>query len=243
MARKVIIDTGLQSAQENMSIDEKFLSSITKNKESILHFYDWEAFSITYGHFINIKKFFNLEEINKAQIQLAKRPTGGGIVFHHCDFAFSFLIPLESQSLSKEDILSNYAAINKIVVKAFCNAFGKNILLSKEDIDVSKTFARYFCMAQPTKYDLMFEGKKIGGAAQRKVSGGFLHQGSILLGSISKNIFDQFLLSDVAPIVYESYRNNSFSILGNDWTQFQLLEARASFKDSLSKVFISENLV
>lgn len=243
MNKKVIIDTGLQSAQENMLIDERLLSSIAKTKECILHFYDWESFSITHGHFIDITKFFNLKEISRSQVQLAKRPTGGGIVFHHCDFVFSFLIPSESKSFSKENILSNYATINNMVIKAFCEVFGKKVSLAKEDFDFSQTPSRHFCMAQPTKYDIVLNGKKIGGAAQRKVAHGFLHQGSILLGSVSKDIFHKFLLSDVASIVYQNSKNNSFSVLGDNWIQDELLEARRSFKDSLSNIFMTESLM
>jgi lipoate-protein ligase A len=36
-------------------------------------------------------------------------------------------------------------------------------------------------MARPTKYDVMLQGRKIAGAAQRKTKAGFLHQGTIAL--------------------------------------------------------------
>ena len=36
-------------------------------------------------------------------------------------------------------------------------------------------------MAKPTQYDLMVEGKKVGGAAQRRTKNGFLHQATIAL--------------------------------------------------------------
>lgn len=244
MIKRVILDTGPNSAQQNMQIDEKLLSSISISKEFILHFYEWSAFSITYGYFINLRNFFDLQKTSNSNIELAKRPTGGGIVFHHCDFAFSFLVPEASTFFSKEDILSNYAFINEMVVDAFQRAFGKDVFLAKEEENnLPKVLSKHFCMAQPTKYDIMFRGKKIGGAAQRKVAHGFLHQGSILLGGVSKTIFDNFLLDEVAPIVYQSYRNNSFSILGDNWTQFELIEARKSLKDSLRQAFMSEKLV
>lgn len=243
MIKRVILDTGTNFAQQNMQIDEKLLSSIFISKEFILHFYDWSAFSITYGYFINLKNFFDLQKTSASKIDLAKRPTGGGIVFHHCDFAFSFLVPEVSKFFSKEDILSNYAFINEMVINAFQSAFGKDVFLAKEEISLPKVPSKHFCMAQPTKYDIMFRSKKIGGAAQRKVAHGFLHQGSILLGSVSQSIFDNFLLAEVAPIVYEGYRNNSFSILGDNWTRFELIEARKSFKESLRQTFMSEKLV
>ena len=34
-------------------------------------------------------------------------------------------------------------------------------------------------MAKPTPFDLVIEGKKVGGAAQRRTRKGLLHQGSL----------------------------------------------------------------
>src|SRR5256885_2289828 len=39
----------------------------------------------------------------------------------------------------------------------------------------------HFCMATATKYDLIYAGKKLGGSAQRKTAGGFVHQGTLFL--------------------------------------------------------------
>ena len=38
-------------------------------------------------------------------------------------------------------------------------------------------------MASPTQYDLLLDGIKIGGAAQRKTKDGFVHQASLFLCS------------------------------------------------------------
>lgn len=243
MIKKVILDTGINSAQQNMFIDKKLLSSIAKSKEFILHLYEWSSFSVTYGYFINLNKFFDLKKVSDANIELARRPTGGGIVFHHCDFAFSFLVPEVSKFFSQQNILNNYAFINEIVIAAFQNTFGKNVLLAKEEIEFPKIISKHFCMAQPTKYDIMLGEKKIGGAAQRKVSHGFLHQGSILLGGVSREIFETVLLESLSSIVYESHQNNSFSILGDKWTQSELVDAKKIFKESLKQIFLSEKLI
>nr|NGX36770.1 Octanoyltransferase LipM [Candidatus Anoxychlamydiales bacterium] len=54
-----IIDTKKNSAKKNMSIDADLLDTL---KEPILHFYDWEQNSLTYGYFINIDKFIDLKK-------------------------------------------------------------------------------------------------------------------------------------------------------------------------------------
>ncbi len=48
------------------------------------------------------------------------------------------------------------------------------------------------CFANPVRDDLIFRGRKIAGAAQRRTRGGFLHQGSIQLPDLSKAFRDRF---------------------------------------------------
>ena len=45
-----IIDTTKTSAYENMQIDRKLLKTVSN---PILHFYEWEKKSITYGVFVD----------------------------------------------------------------------------------------------------------------------------------------------------------------------------------------------
>src|SRR4029434_6150541 len=48
------------------------------------------------------------------------------------------------------------------------------------------------CFANPVRDDLIFCGRKIAGAAQRRTRCGFLHQGSIQLSDLSKAFRDRF---------------------------------------------------
>lgn len=77
-----IFDTGTQSAEENMAIDAELLETLTPKSAPILHFYRWEKPSLTYGYFINPAEHLNLDALLRDGVSLARRPTGGGIVFH-----------------------------------------------------------------------------------------------------------------------------------------------------------------
>ena len=114
-----VLDTGTRSAQANMDLDATLLEEL---EEPLLHFYDWEGEAATHGYFIQPEKFLNLKRVKAHKLSLARRPTGGGIVFHNCDLAFSVLIPATHPSFSTNP-LDNYAFINRRVVEAiaaFC---------------------------------------------------------------------------------------------------------------------------
>jgi lipoate-protein ligase A len=62
-------------------------------------------------------------------------------------------------------------------------------------------------MAKPTKYDVMWEGKKVGGGAQRRTKYGFLHQGTISLGRPDEEFLSGILLDKE---LLSSFIQNSF---------------------------------
>ena len=171
-----IIETEKDDAQSIMEKDACLLESLDPNGDVILHFYKWKNPSITYGYFLKPENFFFLERLKDNNIDLARRPTGGGIVFHVWDFAFSVLVPANSKAFFSTS-LENYQFINLCVQEAIEEILHEKFALF--DFFEEKNFAKDFCMANPTKYDVVVNKRKIAGAAQRKKKNGFLHQGTI----------------------------------------------------------------
>ena len=190
-----IIDSGYQSAEENMRFDTELLEKAGSFSCPILHFYEWTGDSATYGYFTDPSKFLNLDQAQKLSLQLARRPTGGGIVFHCWDMAFSILVPAKCREFSF-NTLENYAFVNNAVLSSV-KEFLENqppLSLTPNDLASWDSHCLHFCMAKPTKYDVMWEGKKIAGAAQRKTRHGFLHQGTLALLSPNIDYLGQVLL-------------------------------------------------
>jgi lipoate-protein ligase A len=192
-----IIDTGCQNAEENMRFDTELLESADALFHPILHFYEWSGDSVTYGYFTDPSKFLNLDKARRFSLQLARRPTGGGIVFHSWDMAFSILVPAACREFSL-NTLENYAFVNNAVLAAVKEFLDHQMPLSltPEDLTSWDPNCSHFCMAKPTKYDVMWERRKIAGAAQRKTRKGFLHQGTIALAFPNIEYLDQILLPE-----------------------------------------------
>lgn len=229
----ITLDTGVASAEENMHLDAKLLQELDSNGPAILHFYSWSNRCATYGHFVKPGDFLNLREIEKRGIQLAKRPTGGGIVFHIWDLAFSVLIP-ENHNHFAQRTLDNYHFINQRVLLALQDFFEEkeDLHLIKNDLPGLDASCRCFCMAQPTKYDLVVGEKKIAGAAQRKRKRGLLHQGTISLKIPEQS--DLEALIHPGSKVLEAILNHSFPLLAPNE---DLEEGRQMIKIHLEKAF------
>lgn len=208
-----ILDTRSKSAEENMRLDEKILNGLDPSQKPILHLYRWKNPSLTYGYFIDPKKYLDVEKANALGIDMARRPTGGGIVFHIWDLAFSFFLPSKNRWFS-QNTLANYGFVNKAVLQAVQEIFPLPFEMTKEDFSSQKAQARNFCMALPTRYDVVYQGVKVAGAAQRKKAQGLLHQGTIsllapkeeLLSKVlkSSSIVESMLGFSFAPLFQES---------------------------------------
>ena len=67
-------------------------------------------------------------------------------------------------------------------------------------------------MAKPTKYDVLWEGKKVAGAAQRKTKAGFLHQGSISLVMPPQDYLNYILAPGTS--VQQAMQIHTYPLLG-----------------------------
>lgn len=229
-----ILDTGMASPEENMARDAQLLEQLQETQSPLLHLYSWNAASATYGHFVDPLAFLNPEGVKKHKLALAKRPTGGGIVFHVCDFAFSVLVPSSHPACSL-NTLENYAFVNNKVVEAiqaYSGQHGELLPSESKPLDAS---SRHFCMAKPTRFDVMVGDKKVGGAAQRRKKWGFLHQGTISLAVPPSDFLKDVLKPETR--VFEAMQANSYSLLGPNWMPKQLVQAREDIRKELIRVF------
>lgn len=232
-----ILDTEIATAEENMLLDTQLLETLDPHALPILHFYDWLGDSATYGHFVNPGDFLDLSQVEKLGLKLGKRPTGGGIVFHIWDLAFSVLIPAGHPQFS-ENTLDNYAFVNNRVlaaVSSFLEGRSQLELIPDNGAAFDAACGR-FCMAQPTKYDVVFQGRKIAGAAQRRTKRGFLHQGTIALKMPSEDYLKAVLLPETK--VLEAILAHTFPLLGVDEN---LSQGRMALRLELQKQFTREH--
>jgi lipoate-protein ligase A len=232
------IESGPRSAQDLMDLDSVLLERLRRDPQPVLHLYEWEGPSLTYGFFVNPADHLNEQGLRLHRLSAAKRPTGGGILFHLTDLAFSVLIPSTHPCFSLNP-LENYAFINGIVARAISRLFpvSDQIELLKISSPCSSVVCGSFCMSRPTEYDLMIQGKKVGGAAQRKTKFGLLHQGSISLAMTPEFVLND-ILKDPVPVL-EAMQRYGYPILGEKWTIEDLREMRQNVRKLLIHGFIT----
>ncbi len=188
-ALDIYYDDDEHSAAMNMAIDEALLDSVAIPS---IRFYRWRSPALSFGYF---GKFTDVADY-LGQRDLVRRWTGGGIVFHGEDLTYSIAVP-PSDPVFSESSRSIYEKIHRALAGALV-ANGEHVELAPVAGVVDAGAAKlakgtgvsdpgynidrgYGCFANPVRADVMLNGRKIAGAAQRRTRRGLLQQGSIQL--------------------------------------------------------------
>jgi lipoate---protein ligase len=216
-----------------MRLDAELLEGADRFLRPVLHFYEWAGDSATYGYFTRPSHFLRVEHAERCGLQLVRRPTGGGIIFHMWDMAFSVLVPVHCPEFSM-GTLENYAFINNAVLASVKEFLGSSspLSLTAQDYSPWDPNCSYFCMAKPTKYDVMWRGRKVAGAAQRRTKKGFLHQGSIALVMPSVDFLEEVLLPGTR--VQEAMQAHTHPLLSGPTSSEQMRAAKRDLRALLA---------
>ncbi|MFH1824281.1 MAG: lipoate--protein ligase family protein [Candidatus Firestonebacteria bacterium] len=163
----------------NMAIDEVLLLESGKRKsnyEGNLRFYTWKNPTISLGYFQKAEDVIDVKRCKNLGISLVRRITGGGAIYHNAEITYSITTFLPNPVVSSNIELS-YKVLESFLIKGI-SELGVNVNFRNE---VEKDNSSFYCFANPSKYDIVFNDKKLIGSAQRRSKKCFLQHGSILL--------------------------------------------------------------
>jgi lipoate-protein ligase A len=153
----------------NMALDEALLEAAQRVGAPVLRFYGWTNAAASFGYF---QKFADIERATLLR-PLVRRPTGGGLVPHDADWTYSFVFPTSHEWYSTTAVES-YRRIHEWIRAAFAA-----LNVETELAPCCRKSEPGQCFAGYEKFDVLWHGKKIAGAAQRRNKLGLLIQGSI----------------------------------------------------------------
>ena len=187
-------DDNAHPAAMNMAIDEALLEGIAV---PAVRFYRWQSPALSFGYF---GRFADVAKY-QGNRDLVRRWTGGGIVFHGEDLTYSILIPANDAAFVVASI-SVYEKIHCALCAALAEAGQDAVIAGGDDPSrfIASVAARraaisdagYNCFTTPVRADVMIDGRKIAGAAQRRTRRGLLQQGSIQGIDIGNGLAERF---------------------------------------------------
>lgn len=164
-----LLESNHQPAALNMAVDEALLTSASQHGAPVLRFYGWSEAAATFGY---AQRWSEVEQWTPLR-PLIRRPTGGGVVEHDADWTYSVVIPPRHAWYALSAVES-YRQMHEWIQAAF-----RLLGASTELAPRCRTEAPGRCFVGAEKFDLVVDGRKIAGAAQRRNRLGLLIQGSV----------------------------------------------------------------
>ena len=171
----LLLKSGPGGAAFNMAMDETLLEAMARLQKPVLRFYGWTEPAASFGYF---QKFCEVARTTALR-PLVRRQTGGGLVPHDADWTYSLVFPTNHDWYSLSAIES-YQRVHAWIQMAFAELnVSTELALCCRKSEPGQCFVGY------EKSDVLWRGKKIAGAAQRRNKLGLLIQGSVQAPPVS----------------------------------------------------------
>jgi lipoate-protein ligase A len=169
-----LLETGHRNGYYNMGLDEALLESAADGALPCLRLYGWQPAAVSIGYFQGLLEEVNLESCKKHGVDVVRRISGGGAVFHQEELTYSIIMG-EDHPLAEQDINQSYVRL--------CAAIVAGLRL----MGINARFA-------PIN-DIIVGDRKISGNAQTRRRGCILQHGTILLDNNVNLMFDLLRVS------------------------------------------------
>jgi len=197
-----LIHTGDSTGARNMAVDDLLLEQVAQTAGTpVLRFYGWAPPAVSIGYNQSAAGELDLARCQREGIDVVTRPSGGRAVLHWNELTYSLLWPDNEPALAGG-------------VSASCQRVGQSLALGLrlfgvgaelEPGDVKKRMgsfpeaARGLCFASTSRWEVKCGGKKLVGSAQRRVRGGALQHGSLLLGPEHEHLSQLMCTGNALP--------------------------------------------
>ncbi|KPV63808.1 MAG: Lipoate-protein ligase A subunit 1 [Candidatus Bathyarchaeota archaeon BA1] len=151
----------------NMAVDEAVMTArIAGLVPSTLRFYKWKPSAVSVGRFQDVFKEVDVENCRRHGVDIVRRITGGGAVYHDHDGEITYSVIVNEKELGFVDVVSAYNMICNGLIEA------AKVLGIRAD----------FHPGDPKQCpNITIGGRKISGSAQHHRRGVLLQHGTFLM--------------------------------------------------------------
>lgn len=187
---RVILEKGSGARHMRRDVDN-FSECEAGAPGPVLSVYQWEPQCISIGYSQKTDAEIDAGKAQRLGWDIVNRPTGGGIVFHNIhEVTYSLVMPIDALP---GGLIPSYIKISEVIVEVL-----KRIGIAAE-IQSSRSKAQnnlqvqnqksQLCFSYPAEYEIVHNGKKLVGSAQKRGKRALLQQGSIFVARIPDEAF------------------------------------------------------
>lgn len=173
MSCRLIIDPPADGAW-NMAADEYLLRTAQPCSQPTLRLYQWSVPTLSLGYFQPYAD--RQQHAASAACPAVRRASGGGAIVHDREWTYSLCVPISNRWSSAASDL--YAIIHQTLIDLLAHC-GIPTEMSDQQTTAGHS-APFLCFQRRAIGDLLCQGHKVAGSAQRRYQGALLQHGSVL---------------------------------------------------------------
>ena len=163
-----ILPLEIQDAFTAMATDEAIMESVARGADPTIRFWRWQPSAVSIGYFQSLTEEVNLEKCKEMEVDVVRRKTGGGAVFHDFDGEITYSV-IGPEKIFPQGIHESYSLICSSIVDGL-----RNLGIDSEFKPIN---------------DIIVGGKKISGNAQTRRRGILWQHGTVLYDLNVKKMF------------------------------------------------------
>ncbi|MGQ0562002.1 MAG: lipoate--protein ligase family protein [Gemmatimonadota bacterium] len=158
-----------------MAVDHALLEQVQREGVPVLRLYTWQPACLSFGRNQPARGLYDRAAAERLGIDIVRRPTGGMAVLHHRELTYAFSAPFRLLGGPRD----SYIAINRALVLGL-----RRLGIAAELSGGGRRGpfgSVHACFAEPAAGEVVVNGRKLVGSAQRCERRTLLQHGSILL--------------------------------------------------------------
>jgi lipoyl(octanoyl) transferase len=170
---RLILD-GDRDGYYNMAADEVLLEAFKRTGEPVFRVYGWDKPFITLGYHQDAGKVF----LTEPGFPFTRRITGGAAMMHQREVTYSLVCSQEDLDLPVS-VRESYKTICRFLLEFYSRIGLKADFAASVLAGSSLGRYRDFCLATAEHFDIVIDGRKVGGNAQKRSGQVIFQQGTI----------------------------------------------------------------
>ena len=177
--RSISIDAAASGAQ-NMSRDRLLLRQAESfaGPMTVVRLYGWSRPTVSLGRHQDAAQAVDLPCCRRNEIEWVRRPTGGRAVLHDEELTYA-VVSNEPDLFPLGSISATYRLVSEILARGLGALGGTVSLQRRRGSAAHNGGAIKPCFATASRHEILFQGRKLVGSAQRRLRRSFLQHGSI----------------------------------------------------------------
>jgi lipoate-protein ligase A len=189
---------GPATGAENMARDWELFQEMEADPTlpPVFRLYTWNPPCISLGHHQAIEDELDMDAVRRFGFDVVKRPTGGRAILHDEELTYSVVAAIDDPRVGGS-LRESHETISRIFQDALTGLGVAARMAAPTDYPdrLVRGRASAPCFSATTRTELVLEGRKLLGSAQRRGSRAFLQHGSLLLGAGHVRLADCLNLS------------------------------------------------